>query len=177
VYPFSKVSRGRCKSLNSCDPQVISCGTHPPLRYVQVLFLRSFIHLHARFQRTSFVPILPQNNLTVDTNTMANLLNVAGVLHVRNVLVARHSKYSELMRTDADIAHGLLMGIAVVLFFPIGALITRLSKSRHMLWIHVGCQVAGLLVFFGGFGTGVWTCIIHDEVNSHQDLLTYIINV
>jgi len=102
---------------------------------------------------------------------MPNPLDLAGLHHVHNILVARASKYPEFERTDADIAHGVLMGIAVVLFFPIGAIITRLSKSRHMMWIHVGCQISGLIVFLGGFGTGIWTCIIHDEVNSHHHLL------
>jgi hypothetical protein len=97
-------------------------------------------------------------------NIMSSALNVAGVHHVENILVARDGKYAKYIRTDADIAHGVLMGIAIVLFFPIGGLIARLSKSRHMLWIHVTCQVAGLIVFLGGFGTGVWTCIVHDEV-------------
>jgi len=96
---------------------------------------------------------------------MWSALKVAGVHHVENILVARDDgKYAKYIRTDADIAHGVLMGIAIVLFFPIGGLIARLSKSRHMLWIHVGCQVTGLIVFLGGFGTGVWTCIVHDEI-------------
>jgi hypothetical protein len=95
---------------------------------------------------------------------MGNYWNAAGVQHVDNVLVARASKYAKFIRTDADIAHGVLMGIAIILFFPIGAIITRLSKSPNLLRIHVGCQIAGLLVFFGGFGTGVWTCIVHAEV-------------
>jgi hypothetical protein len=101
---------------------------------------------------------------------MGNFWNAAGVQHVDNVLVARDGKYAKYIRTDADIAHGVLMGIAVILFFPIGGIITRLSTSRHMLWIHVGCQIAGLLVFLGGFGTGVWTSIVHAEVISDQPM-------
>jgi hypothetical protein len=96
---------------------------------------------------------------------MSNPLNVAGgVHHVENILLARANKYPKFVRHDADIAHGVLMGIAIVLFFPIGAIITRLSRSRHMIWIHVGCQISGLIIFLGGFGTGIWTSIVHDEV-------------
>jgi hypothetical protein len=108
---------------------------------------------------------------------MPNPLNVAGrVHHVQNILLARDSKYPKFVREDSDIAHGVLMGIATVLLFPIGAIITRLSKSRHTMWIHVGCQISGLIVFLGGFGTGIWASIVHDEVNSHHDLLRAIIN-
>jgi len=96
---------------------------------------------------------------------MSNPLNVAGRFHhVRNVLLARDGMYPEYIGADADIVHGVLMGIAIVLFFPIGAIITRLSKSRHMMWIHVGCQISGLIVFLAGFGAGVWTIIVHDEI-------------
>jgi hypothetical protein len=99
---------------------------------------------------------------------MGNYWNAAGVQPVGNVLVARDSKYAKYIRTDADIAHGVLMGIAIVLFFPIGGIFTRLSRSRHMLWIHVACQISGLIVFLGGFGTGVWAAIVHDEVHTCQ---------
>jgi len=95
---------------------------------------------------------------------MGNYWNAVGVQHVDNILVARESKYAKYIRTDADIAHGVLMGIAIILFFPIGGIIPRLSTSRNMLWIHVGCQMAGLLVFLGGFGTGVWASIVHAEI-------------
>jgi hypothetical protein len=68
------------------------------------------------------------------------------------------------MKTDADIAHGVLMGCAVALFLLIGAVIIRVVKSRHAVWIHVACQTFGLVVLIGGFATGVWTSINHNEV-------------
>jgi hypothetical protein len=109
-----------------------------------------------------------------------NPLDVVGrIHHVQNVLLARANapvNDAQILMNNADIAHGVLMGIAIVLSFPIGALVTRLSKSRHMVWIHVGCQISGLVILLGGFGTGIWTSIIHDEVNSHYDLLRATIN-
>lgn len=85
---------------------------------------------------------------------------------VRNVLVERSA--SQATMNNADISHGVLMGIATVLVFPIGGLIARLSKSRYTFWIHVGCQLFGLALLLAGFGTGIWTAIIHQEVGFLQ---------
>jgi hypothetical protein len=89
--------------------------------------------------------------------------------HVQNVFIARAAKltHAKILKNDADIAHGVLMGIAVILVFPTGAIITRLSKSRHVFWIHVGLQISGLVLLLGGFATGIWTSIIHNEVNAN----------
>jgi hypothetical protein len=85
---------------------------------------------------------------------------------VGNVLVARTTSQATL--NNADILHGVLMGIATVLVFPIGGLIARLSKSRYTLWIHVGSQLFGLALLLAGFGAGIWTAIIHQEVRFLQ---------
>lgn len=87
---------------------------------------------------------------------------------VGNVLVARDT--SQAARNNADISHGVLMGIATVLVFPIGGLIARLSKSRYTFWVHVGCQLFGLVLLLAGFGTGIWTAVIHQEVRFLQSL-------
>jgi hypothetical protein len=104
---------------------------------------------------------------------------VGRIHHVQNVLLARAAaplSHVKILKHNADIAHGVLMGVAVVLLFPIGAIITRLSKSRHMFCIHVGCQISGLVVLLGGFATGIWTSIIHDEVNSNYGLLRAMVD-
>jgi hypothetical protein len=99
---------------------------------------------------------------------------VGRIHHVQNVLLARATiplTHAKILKNDADIAHGVLMGIAVVLIFPMGAIITRLSSSRHVFWIHIGLQISGLVVLLGGFAMGVWTSINHAEVNANYDLL------
>jgi hypothetical protein len=90
--------------------------------------------------------------------------------HVQNILLARAPKFThaQILKHNADIAHGVLMGISVILIFPIGAIITRLSTSRRVFWIHVTLQISGLVIFLGGFATGVWTCIIHGEVITNR---------
>jgi uncharacterized membrane protein YfcA len=72
----------------------------------------------------------------------------------------------ERLKNNVDMAHGVLMGLAVVLFLPLGALVMRLPGSKNMLWVHAACQIFGLVVLILGFAMGVWTSIIHTEVNT-----------
>jgi hypothetical protein len=109
---------------------------------------------------------------TQSEDIIARFVNVRSV---DNVLQARaHAPvppHVKEMKRDADIAHGVLMGCAVALFLPLGSLTTRLVKNRHMLWIHVACQTVGMAVFLGGFATGVWTSINHNEVKFNGFLI------
>lgn len=52
-------------------------------------------------------------------------------------------------------AHGTVMGIAVVLMFPFGALSMRLLQARGVVWLHMAWQVVSLLLLTAGFGMGV----------------------
>ncbi|RDW89261.1 hypothetical protein BP6252_01293 [Coleophoma cylindrospora] len=49
-------------------------------------------------------------------------------------------------------AHGIIMGIAVVLLFPIGAMLMRTGLG---LWTHGLVQILALALLLGGFGVGV----------------------
>ncbi|RDW70373.1 hypothetical protein BP5796_08770 [Coleophoma crateriformis] len=49
-------------------------------------------------------------------------------------------------------AHGIIMGIAVVLLFPIGAMLMRTGLG---LWTHGLVQLLALALLLGGFGVGV----------------------
>lgn len=40
-------------------------------------------------------------------------------------------------------AHGILMGLAFVVVFPVGSFIIRSSRTRNMIWFHTACQVVG----------------------------------
>ena len=70
----------------------------------------------------------------------------------------------QLLKNNVDTVHGVLMGLAVVLFLPLGALVMRLPNSKNMLWVHAACQILGMVVLTLGFAMGVWTSIIHTEV-------------
>ena len=52
------------------------------------------------------------------------------------------------------IAHGLLMALAVIVFFPLGGVLIRLLKNPSTVKIHIALQVIGLAVLIAGFGLG-----------------------
>lgn len=39
------------------------------------------------------------------------------------------------------ITHGIVMGLAFAVFFPLGAIIIRLLSFKGLMWIHAGWQV------------------------------------
>ncbi|RMJ25535.1 integral membrane protein [Aspergillus sp. HF37] len=71
-------------------------------------------------------------------------------------------------------AHGTVMGIAVVLMFPFGALTMRLLQVRGVMWLHMAWQVVSLLLLTAGFGMGVNMAkklgVIYDHPAKHHTL-------
>jgi hypothetical protein len=56
----------------------------------------------------------------------------------------------------ARIAHGVLMSLAVILFFPIGGILVRVLRNPMTVKLHILCQLLGLSVLVAGFGLGLW---------------------
>ena len=52
-------------------------------------------------------------------------------------------------------AHGTLMGLAFVIFFPMGAFLIRASHSKVILWIHIVCQMTGWILMVAGLVIGI----------------------
>lgn len=61
-------------------------------------------------------------------------------------------------------AHGILMGLAFVVVFPLGSFIIRSSKTRNMIWFHTACQLVGWGMMLGGLATGIKMGNILDRV-------------
>jgi hypothetical protein len=60
--------------------------------------------------------------------------------------------------------HGILMGLAFVVFFPTGAFLIRGLNFKGAVWVHVACQLIGWLFMIGGLATGVRMAQITDLV-------------
>lgn len=52
-------------------------------------------------------------------------------------------------------AHGLEMGLAFVIIFPLGALLIRALKLKTNIWAHVAVQSAGWILMIAGLATGI----------------------
>ncbi|OCL08517.1 hypothetical protein AOQ84DRAFT_340207 [Glonium stellatum] len=71
---------------------------------------------------------------------------------------------NESLRTKAHIAHGTVISVAIVLFFPLGATMLRLSSSKNIVWWHMVWQMIGMFILFVGFGLGCWLSYLHNEL-------------
>ncbi|KAF4213538.1 hypothetical protein CNMCM8980_007796 [Aspergillus fumigatiaffinis] len=74
-------------------------------------------------------------------------------------------------------AHGILMSVAFILIFPLGATVLRLVKSKHAVWIHAGIQLTGWALMLGGLATGLRVGKILDRLhnNAHTVFGTVIV--
>lgn len=81
------------------------------------------------------------------------------------------------LRKNAHIAHGVLMSIAVVLIFPIGAVMIRLFSFPSLVKWHAVLQSVGLLVLIIGYGMGAWLGYLMNEVYTkpHEFLGTALV--
>lgn len=52
-------------------------------------------------------------------------------------------------------AHGVLMSLAFVVMFPLGALSIRLFNFKGIIWLHAGLQMLAFAVALSAFGLGV----------------------
>ena len=54
------------------------------------------------------------------------------------------------------IAHGVIMSLAWVVVFPLGAIIIRLFSFSNLVWVHAGIQAVGYMMAIAGLGLGAW---------------------
>jgi len=60
--------------------------------------------------------------------------------------------------------HGTTMGLAFVIFMPLGTFLARFLRVKHTVWIHASCQLAGLALMLAGLASGIRLAKIIDQV-------------
>ena len=56
----------------------------------------------------------------------------------------------------ATIAHGTLMCLAFVVFFPLGSSVIRLGSFKGVIYVHAGIQIFAYFLALAGMGLGVY---------------------
>ncbi|OCK98562.1 uncharacterized protein K441DRAFT_674147 [Cenococcum geophilum 1.58] len=86
---------------------------------------------------------------------------------------------NESLRTKAHIAHGTVISIAIVLFFPLGATMVPLFSTKNILWWHMVWQMTGMFILLVGFGLGCWLSYLHNELwnRSHEIFGTVLVGL
>ena len=64
------------------------------------------------------------------------------------------------------VAHGVIMGLTFGMLFPLGATIMHAFKFKGFLWFHAGWQIFTYILALAGFGMGVWTAVVTDQVSN-----------
>ena len=64
------------------------------------------------------------------------------------------------------IAHGAIIGVAVVFWFPAGVFLLRLLKVKNTVRWHQIWQALGVLLLLIGFGMGAWLSDLQGGVSS-----------
>lgn len=62
------------------------------------------------------------------------------------------------------IAHGTIMCLAFVIFFPAGSFLIRLGHFKGVVYVHAGIQIFAYLMALAGMGMGVWLAHAPTEV-------------
>ncbi|MCJ1306759.1 hypothetical protein MMC25_000402 [Agyrium rufum] len=66
---------------------------------------------------------------------------------------------SKASRHKKVVAHGILMSLAFLIFFPLGALTIRTLSSPNTIWVHAGAQTLAFAIAIAGVGLGIWIAI------------------
>ncbi len=62
-----------------------------------------------------------------------------------------------LQRVDrATIAHGTIMCLAFVIFFPLGSFVIRLGHFKGVVYVHAGIQMFAYAMALAGMGLGAY---------------------
>ena len=69
----------------------------------------------------------------------------------------------------APVLHGVLMSLAFVLVFPLGAMLVRLL-SRTGFILHAGLQILGVVIVVIGLGAGVYAGKLYNQTRTLQTL-------
>lgn len=76
---------------------------------------------------------------------------------------------------NGTIAHGILMGLAFAVLFPLGAAVLRIGHYSGQLYVHVGLQALAYSMALAGFGLGVWMAVETDQVCSPSSALLLLL--
>ena len=58
--------------------------------------------------------------------------------------------------SHAKIAHGTIMCLAFVIFFPAGSFMIRLGRFKGVVYVHAGIQLFAYMMAVAGMGLGIY---------------------
>ncbi|MCJ1472585.1 hypothetical protein MMC13_001234 [Lambiella insularis] len=69
------------------------------------------------------------------------------------------------------VAHGVIMGLACLVFFPFGALSIRFLSVKGTVWIHATAQLFAYTLAVVGTGIGIWLAVTEGALSSTHPII------
>ncbi|MCJ1351386.1 MAG: hypothetical protein MMC33_001370 [Icmadophila ericetorum] len=72
-------------------------------------------------------------------------------------------------------AHGILMSLAFLIFFPFGALTMRLLSFPNLVWVHGSIQLFAYVCVVAGAGLGIWYANTYHLLNKTHPVIGLVV--
>ncbi len=156
-WPLPTAERGEIDVTSTVQPMIYALGP-----------VGSF--LQSNSQEASITKHIAYGKLMMDLSAATGEAGIPSPPNTESGVI--HGQYPPNARLTT-IVHGVIMAACFVVFFPLGALLTRLP-IRHAFWLHIICQCSTVLLVLIGFTLGIYNSVHnnkHPKLNSpHQGL-------
>ena len=71
---------------------------------------------------------------------------------------------------SAIVTHGVIMGLAFAVVFPLGAILIRVASFRGLVWVHAAVQSLAYAMALAGMGLGVYIAVYPDSQVRYRHL-------
>jgi hypothetical protein len=78
-------------------------------------------------------------------------------------------------RQNMLIAHGVMAALAMVIFFPFGAIMIRLMSFPGLVWFHAVFQVLAFVVYLVAFGLGIYIANSMGYLSQYHPIIGIVI--
>jgi hypothetical protein len=79
------------------------------------------------------------------------------------IIPGLHGSFSQIDK--AHIAHGVLMGLAIGIVFPLGGIMIRVFSFKGLAKWHAVWQSFGMVLLLVGYAVGAWLAYLLGEVS------------
>ena len=71
---------------------------------------------------------------------------------------------------NAIVTHGVIMGLAFAVVFPLGAILIRVASFRGLVWVHAAVQATAYAMALAGLGLGIYIAVDPESQVRHCHL-------
>lgn len=73
------------------------------------------------------------------------------------------------------LTHGILMGIAFVIFMPLGGIAMRTMSFKGLVWIHAGWMMFAYIIALAAMGLGIWAAVQINYLGTYHAIIGLVV--